>query len=122
MTVTETLMIYGVPVLLAITVHEAAHGYVANLRGDRTAALLGRLTLNPFKHIDPVGTIIVPFILAMSSGFVFGWAKPVPVSIRNLKNPRTDMALVSAAGPISNFIMAVMWAILGRVVLLIGAH
>ena len=122
LSVTDTLVIYGLPVLLAITVHEAAHGIVANWRGDRTAAILGRLTLNPLKHIDPIGTVIVPLLLAMSSGFVFGWAKPVPVSARNLKSPKSDMALISAAGPLSNFIMAFMWAVVGKLVVILAMH
>lgn len=122
MSVTDILLIYGLPVLLAITVHEAAHGYVANWRGDRTAAILGRLSLNPLKHIDPIGTVVVPLLLAMSSGFVFGWAKPVPVSVRNLKKPKSDMALISAAGPLSNFVMAFLWAIIGKLVLIASSH
>jgi Zn-dependent protease len=103
------------PVLLAVTVHETAHGWVARLFGDKTAEMQGRLTLNPIKHIDPVGTIIVPgLMLLLPGGFVFGWAKPVPVDWRNLKRPKQDMAWVAAAGPMSNLLMALAWALLAR--------
>lgn len=98
------------PVLFAITVHEVAHGWVAKQLGDQTAFQLGRLTLNPIKHIDPVGTLLVPGILLLMGGFIFGWAKPVPVITRNLRNPKRDMILVAFAGPFSNLIMALMWA------------
>lgn len=105
----ELICIWAVPVLLAITVHEASHGYVAKLFGDNTAAQQGRLTLNPINHIDPIGTVIIPIILLLSTSFVFGWAKPVPVVMRNLKNPIRDMAFVAAAGPLSNLLMALGW-------------
>ena len=103
-----------IPVLFAITVHEVAHGWVARLLGDHTAERAGRLTLNPVKHIDPVGTVAVPLMLLLFSGgqMVFGWAKPVPVAFQNLRNPRRDMILVAAAGPISNLLMATGWAFL----------
>jgi Zn-dependent protease len=111
-TIIRNAAIWTVPVLLAITLHEAAHGYVANKLGDSTAKMLGRLTLNPFKHIDPIGTILVPAVLLLlPGGFLFGWAKPVPVNTRNLKNPQRDMALVAMAGPASNFFMAILWVI-----------
>jgi len=104
------IAVWAIPVLFAITIHEVAHGWVANKLGDQTAKMLGRLTLNPIKHIDPIGTVAVPLaMVALSTGFVFGWAKPVPVNTRNLKSPRKDMAIVAAAGPISNLIMAVLW-------------
>jgi len=104
------------PVLLAITVHETAHGWVARRFGDKTAEMQGRLTLNPFKHIDPVGTILVPgLMLLLPGGFVFGWAKPVPVDWRNFKRPKQDMAWVAAAGPISNLLMALAWALVARI-------
>jgi len=107
----QLFAVWVLPVLFAITVHEVAHGWVASRLGDKTAMLMGRLTLNPFKHIDLVGTVLVPgFLLLMQAGFVFGWAKPVPVNWYNLKNPKRDMALVAAAGPISNFLMALLWA------------
>lgn len=114
----STLAIWALPVLLAITLHEAAHGYVARHFGDPTADLAGRISLNPLRHIDPVGTILVPAgILALSSlagggGILFGWAKPVPVSFGRLRNPKADMLWVAAAGPFVNLVMAVGWAIL----------
>ena len=110
------------PVLLAVTVHETAHGWVARRFGDRTAEMLGRLTLNPFKHIDPVGTILVPgLMLLLPGGFVFGWAKPVPVDWRNFRHPKQDMAWVAAAGPASNLLMAIAWALSTRVALGLSA-
>ncbi len=105
----QKLAVWALPVLLAITVHEVAHGWMALRLGDRTAMMLGRLTLNPIKHIDPIGTIVVPALLLFFGGFVFGWAKPVPVTWENLKNPRRDMALVALAGPLANLLMAVLW-------------
>jgi Zn-dependent protease len=103
------------PAVLAITLHEAAHGFVATLRGDRTALLLGRVTLNPLKHIDPVGTVALPGLLLLSgSPFLFGYARPVPVDARHLRNPRLDMALVAAAGPASNILMATLAALLAH--------
>ena len=106
-----TISVAAIPVIFAITVHEVAHGWVAKQFGDRTAEMLGRLTLNPVHHVDPIGTILVPGILLLSgSGFMFGWAKPVPVDARNLRNPRGNMILVSAAGPMSNLVMATIWA------------
>ena len=103
------ISVWAIPVLCAITFHEVAHGWVAHWRGDSTAYLLGRTTLNPLKHIDPVGTVLVPMMLLWIGGLLFGWAKPVPVNERLLKNPRRDMALVAIAGPIANFIMALLW-------------
>jgi Zn-dependent protease len=113
----ERIALAAVPVILAITLHEASHGYVAKLFGDRTAEMLGRVTLNPLKHIDPVGTLLVPGLLllmsrAIGGGFVFGWAKPVPVNFANLRNPKRDMLWVAAAGPASNFAMALAWVAL----------
>jgi len=110
------LLMAGIPLIFAITMHEAAHGFVAKLRGDNTAYNLGRVTLNPVPHIDPIGTILVPAVMLLSTlaagfPFVFGWAKPVPVNFNNLKNPRSDMALVALAGPIANFLMAIVWMI-----------
>ncbi|SHN90567.1 site-2 protease family protein [bacterium endosymbiont of Bathymodiolus sp. 5 South] len=106
----QTLLIYTIPLIFAITVHEFAHGWVANQYGDATAKMLGRLTLNPIKHIDPIGTILVPAILYFTgSPFLFGWAKPVPINFNALKSPKKDMILVALAGPVSNFIMALLW-------------
>ena len=105
-----TIAVWAVPILFAITLHEAAHGWVAEKLGDPTAKNLGRITINPIKHIDPVGTIVVPLFLAMISPFVLGWAKPVPIEPRYFKSPLLDMALVAVAGPVSNFFMACLWA------------
>jgi Zn-dependent protease len=102
------------PLLFAITLHEVAHGWVASKFGDQTARLSGRLTLNPIKHIDLVGTIIVPMVMLLFSNFIFGWAKPVPVDARNMRNPRWNMAVVAAAGPLSNFLMALFWALVTK--------
>jgi len=113
-----TVAVWLAPVLFAITLHEAAHGWVANKLGDPTAKQLGRITINPIKHIDPMGTVVVPLFLAMISPFVMGWAKPVPVEPRYFKSPLVDMALVAVAGPVSNFIMACIWAMLIKLVYL----
>jgi Zn-dependent protease len=111
----QKIAIWALPVLFAITVHEVAHGFVASRLGDRTAQMMGRLTLNPLKHIDPVGTVLVPLaMLLLPGGILFGWAKPVPIGYRNLGNPKRDMAIVAAAGPLSNLLMAVGWALLLR--------
>ncbi|MBK8455129.1 MAG: site-2 protease family protein [Thiofilum sp.] len=105
--------VWALPVLYAITLHEVAHGWVANKLGDTTAKMLGRLSLNPLKHIDPIGTVLVPvMLLLINSPFLFGWAKPVPVNFRNLKNYRRDMMIVAAAGPTANLLMALGWAFL----------
>jgi Zn-dependent protease len=111
----QLIAVSVLPLLFAITVHEVAHGWMAKRLGDPTAQRLGRLTLNPLKHIDPVGTVLVPGLLLLLGGFVFGWAKPVPVTWENLRHPKRDMAIVAAAGPISNLIMAVMWALAAKV-------
>jgi Zn-dependent protease len=110
----RVLSIALIPGIFAITLHEVSHGWVAKQLGDPTAYMLGRLTANPLKHIDPVGTVIVPLaMLLLSQGsMAFGWAKPVPVAFRNLRNPKRDMVIVAAAGPISNFLMAAGWAVL----------
>lgn len=108
-----TIAVWLVPVLFAITLHEAAHGWMANKLGDPTAKALGRISLNPIKHIDPLGTVVLPLVLVMLSGFVIGWAKPVPVDMRYFKQPLLDMAVVALAGPASNFIMACGWALVG---------
>lgn len=113
----QTLAVWIVPVLLAITLHEASHAYVAHRCGDSTAKMLGRLSVNPFRHVDLIGTLLVPLAVAVMSHFqfVFGWAKPVPISWNNLNKPRRDMALVAAAGPTSNFVMALLWAVLLKI-------
>ncbi|MFO1284281.1 MAG: site-2 protease family protein [Burkholderiales bacterium] len=108
----EGIALAAIPIVLAITVHEAAHGYVARLFGDGTAWMLGRVTLNPLKHIDPIGTVLVPLATHLLGGFLFGWAKPVPVNFGNLRHPKRDMLWVAAAGPGSNFAMALGWAVL----------
>ena len=115
LTVIQEIVIWALPVLFAITLHEVAHGWVAKQLGDPTAQMLGRITLNPIKHIDPVGTVLVPLLLLVLPGnFLFGWAKPVPITPQNLRNPRRDMAIVALAGPTANFIMALLWAIIAR--------
>jgi len=108
----QIITIYALPVLFAITVHEAAHGYAARHFGDRTAEMMGRLSLNPIRHIDLVGTILIPALALTLGGFLFGWAKPVPVDYRNLRHPKQDMLWVAAAGPASNLAMAIAWALL----------
>ncbi len=108
----QTITIWALPVLFAITLHEVAHGWVAKKFGDTTAATMGRLSLNPLKHIDPVGTIVVPIVLIVVTGYAFGWAKPVPVNFNQLRNPKKDMIWVSAAGPFANALMTMFWAII----------
>jgi len=111
----QKIAIWALPVLFAITAHEVAHGWVALKLGDRTAQMMGRLTLNPIKHIDPVGTLLVPGLLLVFGGFIFGWAKPVPVTYQNLRKPKSDMAWVAIAGPTANLIMAIIWALVAKV-------
>lgn len=112
----EQLILTGIlPVLFAITMHEVAHGWMARLLGDDTAERQGRLSFNPLHHVDPLGTIILPgLMLAMKTGFMFGWAKPVPVTASRLRNPRKGMMLVAIAGPASNILMALFWALVAR--------
>ena len=105
----QALLIYAIPILFAITVHETAHGWMALKLGDRSAWMMGRITLNPIKHIDPIGTILIPAVLYFTSGFIFGYAKPVPINFNALKNPKQDMLWIAIAGPVSNFIMAGLW-------------
>ena len=120
----QTVLIYALPVLFAITVHEAAHGYAARYFGDPTAAMLGRITLNPLKHIDPIGTILMPLLLyfSTSGAFLFGYAKPVPVNFGQLRNPKRDMIWVALAGPASNFVQAVLWAVALIVLVMVGVQ
>jgi Zn-dependent protease len=109
-----TVLVYAIPVIFAITLHEAAHGYVAKHFGDSTAYMLGRVTLNPVKHIDPIGTVVLPLVTVALSGFMFGWAKPVPVNFNNLRNPRWHSVWVAAAGPGVNVLQALAWALVAR--------
>ena len=120
----QTVLIYALPVLFSITIHEAAHGYVARALGDPTAANLGRVTLNPVKHIDPVGTLLMPLMLyfATSGAFLFGYAKPVPVNFAKLRNPKRDMVWVALAGPASNFVQAIFWKLVLLVLILAGVQ
>ena len=116
----QVIAIVALPLLFAITVHEVAHGWVANKLGDPTAKMMGRLTLNPFKHIDPVGTIAFPLLMLLMSSLMggspvlFGWAKPVPITVQNLRNPKKNMAWVAVAGPASNLLMALIWAAIAK--------
>ncbi len=108
----QEFSIWALPVLFAVTLHEVAHGWMAKRLGDPTAQRLGRLSLNPIKHIDPLGTILIPgLMILMGTGFIFGWAKPVPITWSNLRRPRRDMALVALAGPAANLLMATLWAL-----------
>jgi len=120
----QKLAIYALPVIFAITLHEAAHGYVARHFGDDTAWKLGRVSLNPLRHIDPVGTILVPVLIlfATSASFLFGWAKPVPVEFGNLRRPKQDMLWVAAAGPAANLFMAFCWAFILKLTVLMPEH
>jgi len=117
-----TIVLWAVPVVFAITLHEAAHGYVARHFGDRTAEALGRITLNPLRHIDPIGTVLVPAMLFLTAGpqYIFGWAKPVPVNFGNLRHPKRDMLWVAAAGPFANFAMAFGWMVVLKLTLVDG--
>jgi Zn-dependent protease len=109
----RNIAVYALPVLFAITLSEAAHGFAAKFFGDNTAFAAGRMTLNPAKHIDPIGTILVPMIMVViGSGFMFGWARPVPLDPRNLRHPRRDMAWIALSGPLANFLMALAWLLL----------
>ncbi len=114
LTIIQFAVVAVYPQLVALTVHETAHGWVASRLGDKTAMMLGRVTLNPIKHIDPMGTILVPGLLMILGGFIFGWAKPVPVTWQNLRNPKRDMALVAVAGPLANLLMALAWALVAK--------
>ncbi|WJF91191.1 site-2 protease family protein [Paraburkholderia bonniea] len=118
----QTIAVYALPVIFAITLHEAAHGYVARMLGDNTAYVLGRVSLNPMRHIDPLGTIFIPLVLyfATSGAFMFGYAKPVPVAFGNLRNPRWGSLWVALAGPLCNFVQALLWGVGGVALAIIG--
>ncbi|MCP4474997.1 MAG: site-2 protease family protein [Gammaproteobacteria bacterium] len=118
MTFVQKIAVWVIPLIFAITLHEVAHGWVASRFGDQTAKIMGRLTVNPIKHIDPIGTIVLPIILLALGNFIFGWAKPVPVSPVNFKQPRLMMALVALAGPIANLLMMLFWVIILKLALL----
>jgi Zn-dependent protease len=119
--VIEIVALYAIPMIFAITLHEAAHGYVARYFGDYTAYQAGRISLNPLNHVDPVGTLLIPVVLVVVTAgqFVFGWARPVPVNFSNLRNPKRDMLWVAAAGPGANLFMALCWAVLLKFMLLV---
>ncbi len=110
----QTITVAALPLIFAITLHEAAHGWVASKLGDKTALMLGRVSLNPAKHIDPIGTVILPLCMLLFGGFVFGWAKPVPITAQNLHHPRRDMALVALAGHGANLAMALIWGLIAK--------
>ncbi|QEI05589.1 site-2 protease family protein [Pigmentiphaga aceris] len=123
--VIQTIAVYAIPLIFAITLHEAAHGYVARMFGDNTAEQAGRISLNPIRHIDPIGTLLVPALILLTSklfggGLLFGWAKPVPVNFGRLRNPKRDMLWVAAAGPASNLVMAIGWAIAIKIMIASG--
>lgn len=122
LTTIQQIVVWIIPVLFAITLHEAAHGWTANRLGDNTAKLLGRVSFNPLRHIDLIGTIIVPLVVLMLSNFsfVFGWAKPVPINAARLNNPRRDLALVTAAGPLANLLMTFFWVLMLKVGLILN--
>ena len=111
LTLVQKIAVSAIPIIFAITVHEASHGYAAKYFGDLTAEKMGRITLNPLKHIDPIGTILLPALTLLLGGILFGWAKPVPVNFAGLRNPKKDMLWVAAAGPASNFVMAIFWVL-----------
>jgi Zn-dependent protease len=121
LTTVGRIAIWALPVLFAITLHEVAHGWVAKLSGDRTAEQMGRLSINPLKHIDPVGTLLVPGLLLVFSHFVFGWAKPVPVDWGRLRHPKRDVGLVAAAGPMANLLMVAAWIALARLAIALNS-
>ena len=116
----QKISVYALPVLFAITLHEAAHAYVAKYWGDNTAYNLGRVSLNPLRHIDPVGTVLLPLLCVAVGGFLFGWAKPVPVRFGQLRNVRAGMRWVAAAGPLANFAMAVLWVLLFKLAVMMN--
>jgi Zn-dependent protease len=110
----------AIPILFAITLHEVAHGWVASRCGDQTAKMMGRLSLNPLKHIDPVGTLLVPALMLLFTPYIFGWAKPVPVAFNRLNRPKRDMVYVAVAGPLANIAMGIIWALIYKLVIVTG--
>lgn len=122
LSIVQKIAVWALPLIFAITLHEVAHGFVAMLCGDYTAKLSGRLSLNPLRHIDPFGTVVLPLLMLVFTNFIFGWAKPVPVDPRNFQRPRRDTALVALAGPASNIVMALFWAAVAKLGLLLAAH
>ncbi len=118
----QLIAVWILPIVFAVTLHEAAHGFVAYKFGDDTAYKQGRITANPLKHIDIIGTIVLPILLMLMANFVFGWAKPVPVNQNNLKHPKRDFAIVALAGPFSNFLMAVIWISILKICLVVPKH
>ena len=122
LTLIQKITIWALPVLFAITLHEVAHGWVAKQFGDRTAERMGRLSLNPLQHIDPIGTLLVPGLMLLFSNMIFGWAKPVPVDFGKLRNPRRDMVWVAIAGPAANLLMAIFWALMIRLAILMHSE
>ncbi len=122
LSIVQTISIWALPVLFAITLHEVAHGWAAKKLGDRTAEQQGRLSLNPLNHIDPIGTLLVPGLMLLFSNMIFGWAKPVPVDFGRLHNPRRDMVWVALAGPAANLLMAIFWALMIRFAILLHSE
>ncbi len=122
LTTIQLIAIWILPIVFAVTLHEAAHGYVAHKFGDSTAYLQGRVSANPLRHIDLLGTIILPIFLMLTTHFIFGWAKPVPVNQNNLRNPKRDFAIVALAGPFSNFLMAVFWVTMLKICFMLPKH
>ena len=122
LTLIQKISIWALPVLFAITLHEVAHGWVAKKLGDRTAERMGRLSLNPLEHIDPIGTLLVPGVMLLFSNMIFGWAKPVPVDFGKLHNPRRDMVWVAVAGPAANLLMAIFWALMIRLAITLNSE
>lgn len=118
----QAAAIYALPIIFAITFHEAAHGYVAKHFGDMTAYMQGRVSLNPMHHIDPIGTIVIPLVSLALGGFLFGWAKPVPINFGALRNPKQDMLWVAIAGPASNLVMAVFWGLMLKIATLMPGN
>lgn len=121
LTLIQKISVSVIPILFAVVLHEVSHGWVARYCGDNTAWQQGRLSLNPLKHIDPVGTVLVPLLLLVTVGFIFGWAKPVPINWSNLRHPRRDIILVAGAGPAANLLMALFWALLLKIAIILPA-